>query len=78
MSTNTLTFIRAYYDGQQGGQHQQQGYYDDRGQQGYQDEYYNDQYYDQGGAQAGYQDGYVIASLHFLADLLLCAILTRR
>lgn len=48
----------AYYDGQQGGQQQYQqngnGYYDDRGQQGYQDEYYNDQYYDQGGAQEGY------------------------
>ena len=41
----------AYYDGHQG---QQNGYYDDRGQHGYQDEYYNDQYYDQGGAQDGY------------------------
>ncbi|KAI4627531.1 uncharacterized protein J4E88_001571 [Alternaria novae-zelandiae] len=45
---------QGYYDGQQGGQYQQNGYYDERGQQGYQDEYYNDQYYDQGGAQDGY------------------------
>jgi 1,3-beta-glucan synthase len=50
-----------YYDGHQGqpGQQQQNGYYDDRGQQGYQDEYYDNQYYDQGGAQEGYaQNGY--------------------
>lgn len=47
--------INSYYNEQQGGPYQQDGYYD-AGQQGYQDEYYNDQYYDQG-AGAG-QQGY--------------------
>jgi 1,3-beta-glucan synthase len=53
----------AYYDNNQHGQYQQEGYYDDRGQQGYQDEYYNDQYYDQGGAHQGDgQNGYGFVS----------------
>lgn len=68
----------AYYDnnGQGNGQYQQQdGYYDDRGQQGYQDEYYSDQYYDQGGAaQAGYagQNGYgfVLPTLSLIAAIV--------
>ncbi|KAJ5033309.1 1,3-beta-glucan synthase component-domain-containing protein, partial [Bipolaris maydis] len=37
-------------------------YYDDRGQQGYQDEYYSDQYYDQGGAHDGYAQNGDLAS----------------